>query len=55
MNISMDNKRGQVGIFIIIALIIVIGIILAAILIPKFRPSTANVNADNPKVLLNLV
>lgn len=52
MNISMDNKKGQVGIFIIIALVVVVGIVLAVILIPKFKPSTSAVNVDNPKAFI---
>ncbi|MDO8563515.1 MAG: hypothetical protein Q7R87_00740 [Nanoarchaeota archaeon] len=46
------NKKGQIAIFIIIALVVVVGIILAAVLIPKFKPSATNVNSDNPKAFI---
>ncbi len=45
----MNNKRGQIGIFIIIALVVVVGIVLLVVLMPKFKPSTSGVNGDNPK------
>lgn len=48
----MENKRGQVGIYIIIALIIVVGVILAVVLIPKFKPTASAASADNPKAFL---
>jgi len=48
----MDNKRGQVGVFIIIALVVVVGIVLAVVLIPKFKSSDSAVNSDNPKAYL---
>ena len=48
----MNDKRGQIGLFVIIAIVIVIGIVLAVILIPKFKPSTSSVSADNPKAFI---
>ncbi len=46
------GKRGQATLFIIIAIIIVVGVVLALIFAPRFNSGNANVNTENPKAYI---
>ena len=47
----MGDKKGQVTIFIILAIIIVVGAVLAYIFLPKFR-LTAGLDVENPNAFI---
>ncbi len=47
----MGDKKGQVTIFIILAIVIVVGAVLAYIFLPKFR-LTAGLDVENPNAFI---
>lgn len=51
-NMKEANKKGQVAIFVIVAIVIVVGIILVYLLAPKFIPGVQSSSSENPQAFI---